>query len=155
MKKDNNCLMPRVKQNQRICSSTNYLAAATVYGKVSVEVTERAIELSKELDAERERLMSFSGFADEDGGKKANVKAKLAKRCKCCRWSSPKFYQLIMNDIPLIVCYPFAYFFGLMDYVNVAVGILLALLDLCFMLFYLNYDEELSIDAPSIFRLVS
>jgi len=97
--------------------------------------------------------MSFSGFADEDISSKANVKAKLAKRCKCCRWSSPKFYQLIMNDIPLIVCYPFAYIFGLMDNVNMAVGILLAFLDLCFMLFYLSYDEELSIDAQSIYNL--
>lgn len=44
MKKDNNCLMPRVRQNYRICNSTNYLAAATIYNKVSVEATERAIE---------------------------------------------------------------------------------------------------------------
>lgn len=44
MKKDNNCLMPRVRQNFRICSSTNYLAAATIYGKISVEASERAIE---------------------------------------------------------------------------------------------------------------
>ena len=66
MKADKNCLMPRVKQNYKICMSTNYLAAATLYNKVSVEATERAIEQSKEMDAERESLMSFSGFADED-----------------------------------------------------------------------------------------
>ena len=99
--------------------------------------------------------MSFSGFADEDGANKGNVKAKLAKRCKCCRWGSPKFYQMIMNDIPLMFCYPFAYVFGLMDDLNAAIGILLAFLDLCFMLFYLSYDEELSIDAQSIYSHAS
>ena len=100
--------------------------------------------------------MSFSGYADEDGGKnKGNVKAKLANKCKCCRWTSPKFYQLIMNDIPLIFCYPFAYFFGLMDTLNAAVGFILAFVDLCFMLFYLNYDDELSIDAEGVNRLVN
>ena len=81
------------------------------------------------------------------------MKAKLAKSCKCCRWTSPKFYQLIMNDIPLIFCLPFAYFFGLMDTVNAAVGMALILLDLIFMLFYLGYDTELSIDAKMVHDL--
>ena len=52
-----------------------------------------------------------------------------------------------MNDIPLIPCLACAYLFGLFDLVNTAVGLFLTLLDLCFMMFYLNYDEELSIDA--------
>jgi len=112
-----------------------------------VDDTDRAIEHSKALDAERDSLMSFSGFADEDSASKSKLKAKLAGRCKCCRLTSPKFYQMTMNDIPLLVCYPFAYIFGLMDTVNASIGILLAFLDLCFMLFYLSYDEELSIDA--------
>ena len=90
-------------------------------------------------------------FADEDGTKnkatrKARMKARLAK-CRCCRWGSPKFYQMIMNDIPLILCLPFAYLFGLLDPVNFIVGLTLTTLDLAFMLFYLSYDEELSIDA--------
>jgi len=100
--------------------------------------------------------MSFSGFADEDqkgGASKEQVKANLAKKCKCCRWGSPKFYQLIMNDIPLIPCLAFAYIFGLFDLVNSAVGIFLTLLDLCFMIFYLSYDDELSIDAKSVYEM--
>ena len=134
----------------RICSATNYLAAATLYKKVSVEATEAAIAQTKALEAERENLMAFS-FADEAGAKdqasrKARMKARLAK-CRCCRWGSPKFYQLIMNDIPLILCLPFAYLFGLLDPVNFLVGMTLTALDLAFMLFYLSYDEELSIDA--------
>ena len=32
-----------------------------------------------------------------------------------------------------------------------AVGTAMTLLDLIFMLFYLNYDEELSIDAKSVY----
>ena len=102
--------------------------------------------------------MAFS-FADEDtkgsNQKSANVKAKLASRCKCCKWGSPKFYQLIMNDIPLLFCLPFAYTFGLMDTVNVAVGMALTLLDLIAMIIYLGYDEELSIDASMVYELSS
>lgn len=100
--------------------------------------------------------MSFSGFADEDQKSSASkdlVKAKLAKKCKCVRWGSPKFYQLIMNDIPLLFCLPFAYIFGLMDIGNAAIGLFLIFLDTCFMIFYLSYDEELSIDAKSVFKL--
>lgn len=144
--------MPKIKQNFNICSSTNYLAAATLYGKVCVEASSKAIEQNEALMAERSQLMSFS-FADDDSKKHPNVKAKLAKSCKCCRWTSPKFYQLIMNDIPLIFCLPFAYIFGLMDDVNAAVGILLTLLDLIFMLFYLGYDEELSIEAKQVYDM--
>ena len=95
IKKDKTCLQPKVNQNFRICMSTNYLAAATLYKKVSVEATDAAIAQTQAMEAERARLMSFS-FADEEAsGKKSrkgqNVKAKLAK-CKCCRWTSPKFY---------------------------------------------------------------
>ena len=43
IKKDKNCLLPRVMQNFKICMSTNYLAAATLYKKVSVEASEAAI----------------------------------------------------------------------------------------------------------------
>ena len=84
-----------MKQNFRICISTNYLAAATIYDKVSVEASERADEQAKAIDEERERLMKFSGFADEDNKQasmKEQTKAKLANKCKCCRWTSPKFY---------------------------------------------------------------
>jgi len=49
MKVDPNCLLPRIRQNYRISMSTNYLAAATLYSKVSVEATERAIEQTKVL----------------------------------------------------------------------------------------------------------
>ena len=133
--------------------STNYLAAATIYQKVGVEASQNAIQQTKDLEAERNKLMSFSGFADEDpkNSKKKSVKDKLSK-CKCCRWTSPKFYQLIMNDIPLIFCLPFAYIFGLLDTLNAAVGIFLTLADLLFMIFYLSYDEELSIDSKSVYE---
>lgn len=156
IKKDQNKLLPKVKQNFNICMSTNYLAAATLYGKVNVDGLQPAIHQQEALLAEKAQLMSFS-FADDDSSKgakkKTNVKAKLAKTCKCCRWTSPKFYQLIMNDIPLVICLPFAFFFGLMDSVNAAVGIALTMLDLLFMVFYLNYDEELSINAKQVYDL--
>ena len=64
-KSDKNCLLPRIQQNFKICMSTNYLAAATIYKKVCVEASEDAILQSENLEAERLALMSFSGFADE------------------------------------------------------------------------------------------
>lgn len=154
IKKDKNCLLPKLNQNFRICLSTNYLALATLYKKVSVEASEKAIEQTKALEAERERLMSFSGFADEDNKKSkrnsTNVKEKLNK-CKCCRLSSPKFYQLIMNDIPLVFCLPFAYIFGLMDTVNVGVAALMTLTDLICMLVYLSYDDDNRFDTGYVY----
>ena len=129
--------------------STNYLAAATLYAKVGVEASGSAIAQTRALEAERKKLMSFSGFADDESGKKSKKKKMVEKlaKCKCVRWTSPKFYQLIMNDIPLILCLPFAYIFGLLDTLNAAVMCFLTLLDLVAMLIYLSYDEELSIDA--------
>lgn len=58
-----------------------------------------------------------------------------------------------MNDIPLLICVPVAYFFGLLDPLNAIVGVFLTLFDLIFMLFYLSYDEEFSIDAEKIFAI--
>lgn len=137
--------------------STNYLAAATIYNKVQVEASTAAILQSKAFEAERAALMSFSGFDDEITKQRtsADVKARLAKKCKCCRWTSPKFYQLIMNDIPLLFCLPFAYIYGLLDLINCAVFILLTLIDLIYMVFYLTYDEELSIDPNIVYKLSS
>lgn len=60
---------------------------------------------------------------------------------------------MIMNDIPLIFCQPFAYIFGLMDEVNAIAGIMLTLIDLIFMLIYLSYDEELSIDSKQVYEM--
>jgi hypothetical protein len=130
--------------------STNYLAAATIYKKVCVEASDDAILKSKNLDAEMLELMSFSGFADEGAKKKTNTTKPKIARCKCCRWSSPKFYQVIMNDIPLLFCLPFAYVYGLLDEVNALIGMVLTISDLICMIFYLNYDEEISIDANTV-----
>ena len=55
-----------------------------------------------------------------------------------------------MNDLPLILCQAYAYFAGLLDNINAAVGLFLTLSDLICMLFYLNYDTELSIDSNRV-----
>ena len=99
--------------------------------------------------------MSYSGFADEDTKKPkkgSQVKYKLGK-CKICRLTSPKFYQLTMNDIPLIICLPFAYIFNLMDTVNVGVAALMTLTDLICMLVYLSYDTDLRFDTEFVYQL--
>ena len=99
IKKDKSDLLPRVKQNQQICMSTNYLAAATLYAKISIEASKNAIEQTNKLSAERASLMSFSGFADEDKKKSkkccsskntSTTSSKMCK-CKCCKFNSPKF----------------------------------------------------------------
>lgn len=133
--------------------ATNYLAAATLYKKVLVEASQAAVDQTKALEDEREHLMSYS-FDDDEHNKKPrrSFKASLAKTCKCCRWGSPKFYQLIMNDIPLIFCLPFAYIFGLETEVNAGIMVVLTLFDLICMLFYLSYDEELSIAGDEVFK---
>ena len=58
-----------------------------------------------------------------------------------------------MNDLPLLFCLPLAYLFGLLDNVNAAVGALITILDLIFMIFYLCYDEELSIEAKRVYEI--
>ena len=58
-----------------------------------------------------------------------------------------------MNDVPLLVCLPFAYVFELVDDVNAVVMVALTLLDLICMFFYLAYEEELSIDAEKVFDM--
>lgn len=58
-----------------------------------------------------------------------------------------------MNDIPLIVCVPFAMMFSLMDLFNAGLMTMLIVTDIVFMLFYLSYDEELSIDATMVYDL--
>ena len=136
--------------------STNYLALATLYEKINVEVSGNALAQSKALEAERKLLMSYSGFA-EDGDTKnskkgSKVSDKLGK-CKICRLTSPKFYQLVMNDIPLIICLPFAYVFNLMDTVNVGVAALMTLTDLICMLVYLSYDTDLRFDTTFVYNL--
>ena len=138
-----------IQRNFRICMSTNYLALGSIYEKVSTDISHVAFKQAKALDSERNRLMSFSGFADEDDKKNGGKRVWLT--FKCCRWGSPKFYQLIMNDIPLLFCLPFAYLFGLLDNVNAAVGLAMTLLDLFAMLVYLNYDDELSIESDEIY----
>ena len=55
-----------------------------------------------------------------------------------------------MNDIPLIFCQAFAFWFGLIDHINIAIGVFLTLFDLICMLFYLSYDTELSIQAEDL-----
>lgn len=158
IRKDKNNLLPRINQNLKICMSTNYLAAATIYSKVCVEASITARDQSKALEAERLKMMSFSSFADEESSKKSSNKSKAAvkaklEKCKCCKWGSPKFYQVIMNDIPLLICVPVAFAFGLLDPLNAIIAVFLTLFDLIFMLFYLSYDEELSIDADTIFAI--
>ena len=97
----------------------------------------------------------------EDGW---NTEEKKTKRCcqsfknrftcKICRWGSPKFWQMIQNDIPLLMAIPVAYAFDLIDPITAIVALCMTLIDLISMLTYLNHHDERSTDAIEVYELV-
>ena len=99
---------------------------------------------------EKERLMSFSGYAeDENKGKKIKLKDKL--KCKICKFGSPKYWQMVLNDIPLLIAIPGAYFLGLIDQVTMCVALFMTGSDFISMITYLLHEDDLSVDAAAIY----
>lgn len=82
---------------------------------------------------------------------KRRIDSKLGK-CKICRLSSPKYWQLMLNDIPLLICVPFAGYLELAGTQVLAATLVVTLVDLVSMLTYLAHDEDLSVRAPEIFE---
>ena len=114
IKLDVNCLMPTIERNYKLSMSTFFFGNAVIYKKLSAESSVRAHERYKDMIEEKQRLMSFSGYAEDDKkGKKQRLKDKL--KCKICKFGSPKYWQMVLNDIPLLMAIPCAYFLGLVD----------------------------------------
>ena len=72
-----------------------------------------------------------------------------------CKWSSPKFYQLMLNDIPLLISAPVAYYLEIADLQMSIITLAVTLFDLISMLIYLSYEEQVSIESNEVFALVT
>ena len=108
MKLDNTNLLPHIERNYKLSMSTFFFGNAVIYKRLSAEPSVQARLRHKDMVEEKERLMSFSGYAeDENKGKKIKLKDKL--KCKICKFGSPKYWQLVLNDIPLLIAIPVAY----------------------------------------------
>ena len=95
--------------------------------------------------------MSFSGYAeDENKGRKLRLKDRL--KCKICKFGSPKYWQMVLNDIPLLMAIPCAYLLGLVDQTTMIVALFMTLSDFISMVTYLLHDDELSIESDKIYQ---
>ena len=114
IKRDVKCLLPNIERNFKLSMSTFFFGNAVIYKKLSAAPSVRAHERYKEMIEEKERLMSFSGYAEDEGkGRKVSLKDRL--KCKICKFGSPKYWQMVLNDIPLLMAIPCAYLLGLVD----------------------------------------
>ena len=152
MKLDVCCLLPHIERNYKLSMSTFFFGNAVIYKKLSVEPSAKARLRYKEMVEEKERMMSFSGYAeDENKGKKTKIKDKL--KCKICKFGSPKYWQLVLNDIPLLISIPGAYFLNLIDQITMCVALFMTLSDFISMITYLMHDDDLSVDSTKIYAL--
>jgi len=84
---------------------------------------------------EKEALMSYTGLEEE--AERGNSRGKYG--AKFCQWGNPKFWQLLMSDLPLFFCTPAAAVMGLIDYQLLAVTMLITSIDIINMLTYLMH----------------
>ena len=91
IKRDEKCLLPNIERNFNLSMSTFFFGNAVIYKKLSAKPSVRSHERYKEMIEEKERLMSFSGYAeDENKGHKLRLKDRL--KCKICKFGSPKYW---------------------------------------------------------------
>ena len=96
--------------------------------------------------------MSFSGYAEDEIKKKVKLKDKL--KCKICKFGSPKYWQLVLNDLPLLIAIQVAYFLNLIDKTTMLVALFYTISDSISMIIYLLHDDELSVNAKDIYQRV-
>ena len=58
---------------------------------------------------------------------------------------------MVLNDIPLLMAIPCAYFLGLVDQITMVVALFMTLSDFISMVTYLLHDDELSIESDRIY----
>ena len=95
---------------------------------------------------EREKMMSYSGYEVEVVKKQKCASLRQCTKqkltCKICRPSSPKFWQLVHNDLPLLMAIPLAYIYDLIDPYTALGAFLITLVDTLSMLTYLCHDDD-------------
>ena len=114
IKLDLNCLLPNIERNYKLSMSTFFFGNAVIYKKLSAEPSVKAIERYEEMVDEKEQLMNFTEFTDDEN-KGRKIRLKDIFKCKICKFGSPKYWQMVLNDIPLLMAIPCAFFLGLID----------------------------------------
>ena len=96
--------------------------------------------------------MSYSGYEQEETTKRC--RPKLRCKMRICRPSSPKFWQLIHNDIPLLISIPVALVYELIDPYTAFGAAFITVIDSISMLVYLCHDDETDIEATGVYELI-
>lgn len=106
--------------------------------------------------AQRKLLMSLTGLDDDEVKNKKGSKAKTSKASSniCCKFGSPKYWQMMLNDIPLLVCLPFAYQLGVADASVIYATTVVSGFDLLAMLVILSSVDQLSIDTSEVYETI-
>ena len=140
IKLDPNCLLPNIERNYKLSMSTFFFGNAVIYKKLSAEPSVQSKSRYEEMVEEKERLMSFSAL-DDDETKGRKLRLKDMFKCKICKFGSPKYWQMVLNDIPLLMAIPCAYFLGLVDQITMVVALFMTLSDFISMVTYLLHDD--------------
>lgn len=151
MKYKNENLLPNTGRAYRLSYAAGYFANAIVYKRILIDPTNLSIQRSKELAAEKQALMSFSGLETEHDAKK---KRMSSVKSTFCQWGNPKFWQLIMSDIPLLICCPVAAIKQLVDFNLLIIIIIITVLDMLIMMTYLAHTEQLSINSDEVYAAI-
>ena len=130
--------------------STFFFGNAVIYKKLSAEPSVQSRSRYEEMVEEKERLMSFTGL-DDDETKGRRFRLKDMFKCKICKFGSPKYWQMVLNDFPLLMAIPCAYFLGLVDQITMVVSLFMTLSDFISMVTYLLHDDQLSIECDKIY----
>ena len=138
MKYKSENLLPNTGRAYRLSYAAGYFANALIYKRIMMDPSNLSITRSKELAAEKQALMSFTGIETEKDAKKHKIHAA---RGTFCQWGNPKFWQLIMSDIPLLVCCPVAAIKKLVDLNLLTIIIVVTMLDILIMMTYLAHIE--------------
>ena len=60
---------------------------------------------------------------------------------------------MVLNDIPLLIAIPGAYFLNLIDQITMCVALFMTLSDFISMITYLLHDDDLSVDSTKIYAI--
>lgn len=155
MKLDWNCILPRVDRNYKLSVSTFYFGCAVIYKKLAAEPSVDSREAYKQTMLEKKQMMSLTGVDDDHGTKKKKKKSSILDKCVICKFGSPKYWQLMLNDIPLLTSIPVAYMYSAADFNAIVLTLTMSVIDTIFMLTYLWHTDELSLDAEEVYKKVT
>lgn len=127
--------------------STYFLGLAVIYKKLSSQPSTMSLDAYNAQREQKEKMMSYSGYEAEVVKKENRCgicwqRFKKRLTCRICRPGSPKFWQLIHNDLPLLMAIPVAWLFELIDPYTALGACFITLVDTLSMLTYLCHDDD-------------